>query len=69
MSLDHSHNPPTPDDLIQYGKEEAVRLMTELAQKEAQGGDGRAMRMLLRLVEAAGLRGRKVRPVHDDDGA
>ena len=69
MSLDHAHNPPTPDDLIQYGKDEAVRLMTEMAQKEAQCGDGRAMRMLLRLVEAAGLRGRKVRPVQPDDGA
>ena len=67
MTLNTDGTESTPDDLIQYGRDDAVRRMTELARAEAVGGDGRALRAIQRLVEAAGLV-RAKRPL-DDDGA
>lgn len=66
MTLE-DHNPPSPDDLIQYGRDDAVRRMTEIARAEAVRGDGRALRAIQRLVEAAGLV--MVKRPHVDDGA
>lgn len=66
MALE-DHNPHSPDDLIQYGRDDAVRRMTEIAHAEAMRGDGRALRAIQRLVEAAGLV--RVKRLHEDDGA
>lgn len=59
--------PINPNELIRYGMGEAVRLMTDIARAEAVRGDGRALRAIQRLSEAAGLV-RVNRPL-DDDGA
>lgn len=60
-------DPIDPNELIRYGMGEAVRLMTDIARAEAVRGDGRALRAIQRLSEAAGLV-RVKRPL-DDDGA
>lgn len=68
MTLDTDRQEPMdPNELIRYGMGEAVRLMTDLAMAEAVRGDGRALRAIQRLSEAAGLV-RAKRPL-DDDGA
>lgn len=55
MSLE-TENPPSPDDLIQYGREEALSRLEGLAEEEAKRGDCRALNALRRLIEAAGFR-------------
>lgn len=66
MTLNTDGTEATPDDLIQYGREDAVRRMGEIARAEAMRGDGRALRQLQRLVEAAGLV--RVKRLEPDDG-
>lgn len=51
--------------LIRQGEQEAVRKLEHYARQELEAGDGRAARVLLRLVEKAGL-GRPAN--HIDDG-
>lgn len=68
MTLDTERQEPIdPNELIRYGMGEAVRLMTDIAQAEAVRGDGRALRAIQRLSEAAGLV--RVKRPHVDDGA
>lgn len=67
MTLNTDGTEATPDDLIQYGRDDAVRRMTELARAEAVRGDGRALRAIQRLSEAAGLV--RVKRLHEDNGA
>lgn len=52
--------------LIRHGEQEAVRKLEHYARQELEAGDGRAARVLLRLVEAAGLNRRQE---YVDDGA
>jgi hypothetical protein len=56
--------PPTHDDLIQHGRDDALGRLHEAAQHEARLGDGRALRALQRLVDACGLR--RLVPFRDD---
>lgn len=68
MTLDtERHEPIDPNELIRYGMGEAVRLMTDIARAEAVRGDGRALRAIQRLSEAAGLV--RVKWPAQDDGA
>ena len=53
MSLDTT-TPPDPDTLTQYGRDEVLERFEALAKSEAVNGDGRALRLLNRLIEACG---------------
>lgn len=65
MSLDLEN--ANPDDLLQLGRDDAIERLCAIARAEAEAGDGRAVRQLMRLLEAAGLRRRK--PLHEDNGS
>lgn len=54
MSLD-AHD-QTPDDLIRYGEDGLVARMREAAEAEEQSGDGRAIRVLERILAVCGYR-------------
>lgn len=56
---------PGTEAMIRQGEQEAVRKLEHFARQELIAGDGRAARVLMRLVEAAGL-GRPAN--HVDDG-
>ena len=60
MSLDEA-TPPTPDALMQYGRDDVVLKLTEEATREAKTGDGRALRVLERLLVNCGLRGKNAK--------
>jgi len=64
--LDPTGHEANPDDLIRFGEQQAVRKMGDIARAEAVAGDGRALRQLTRLVEAAGLV--RVKRQQPDDG-
>jgi hypothetical protein len=64
VNLD-SATPPNPDTLIDYGRDEIVQRLSEAARKEATNGDGRALRVLQRLLTVCGYERRKG---HCDDG-
>lgn len=53
-------NPETadlnPDQLIQFGRDDALDRLCALARAEAKNGDGRALRAIERLAVASGLR-------------
>ncbi len=53
-------------ELIQCGRDDAIQRMMEIALAEAARGDGRALRQLQRLVDAAGLGRRRTAPYVDD---
>jgi hypothetical protein len=54
MTLDHETK-PSPDDLIQHGRDDALGRLHEAAQQRGRARDGRALRALQRLVDACGL--------------
>ncbi len=53
MTLEET-NPPSAETLIQHGRDEVLDRFEELVQKEASNGDGRAMRLFRRLMDASG---------------
>jgi len=53
MTLDET-NPPSAIALIQHGRDEVLDRFEDLVQQEASNGDGRAMRLFRRLLDAAG---------------
>lgn len=66
MTLNTDGTESTRDELIQQGRDDAIRRMTDLARAEAVRGDGRALRCLERLVVAAGLV--RAKRLEQDDG-
>lgn len=67
MSLDHHDNPPTPDELIQYGRDDIIERMLNAAEEERRYGDGRAYNAITRILTGLGLA--RKRAIHIDDGA
>ena len=53
MTLEET-NPPSAETLIQHGRDEVIGRLEELAKAEASNGDGRAMRLFRRLMDASG---------------
>jgi hypothetical protein len=52
MTLDGQDQ--TPDDLIRYGEDGLVARMREVAEAEDKSGDGRALRVIERILAAVG---------------
>ena len=60
MTLDDKFSTLTIDSAIQYGREEVINKLEELAKAEAEKGDGRGLRWLQRAEELSGYRRKRV---------